>query len=236
MDATSPRRLKAVTPADAPYTLHLVWTTGEAETVDLTGVIHRAMVFAPLQDPNLFRQVEVINWGDGIAWPNGLDYGSDSLERLSELQSVMGSEDFAQWQKDLGLSNQEAADLLGVSLNSIKNYRKENKIPRAVQIACTVLRHDRVAVDALYRPRKAGRPPTADKSKAPKRVKGAAIRAGLHIAESRTTKMPPNTIVEKARFKLLATTGQIAGAGNDGKPRVAKRAQNVKRSKGKKEA
>ncbi|MCB2099825.1 MAG: DUF2442 domain-containing protein [Rhodobacterales bacterium] len=158
---TTLRRLKDVKPADAPYALALVWSDGDKAVVDMTGVIHRSKAFEPLKDVDLFRQVEVINWGDGIAWPNGLDFGGDSLDRLAQVQAVMNSKDFTRWQAELGLSNQEAADLLGVSLNSIKNYRKTDRIPRAVQIACLTLRLDRTVVNALFKPRKSGRPPAA---------------------------------------------------------------------------
>ena len=71
----------------------------------------------------------------------------------------MIGKDFAAWQRSLALSNREAADVLGVALGTIKNYRREKgMLPAVVRIACTALAFDRTAFFAHYRPRHAGRP------------------------------------------------------------------------------
>lgn len=61
----------------------------------------------------------------------------------------------------LGLSNQEAADALGLTLGTIKNYRNGHTIPPAVAVACRAMMSDPHVMAAHYRPRKPGRPRAA---------------------------------------------------------------------------
>ena len=65
---------------------------------------------------------------------------------------------FGRWQKHLRLSNQEAADALGVSLRTVKNYRIAREVPVAVRLACRAMARDPLVMQAHYRPRYAGRP------------------------------------------------------------------------------
>jgi len=143
-----------------PDTLVIAWKSGGIDTVTLTGLIARDPVFTLLADPEIFSTAEIISFGTAVSWPAAdVDIGADTLLRMAELQFGMTSEDFGKWQKSLGLSNNEAADLLGCGLTTIKTYKKKgNRIPPDLAIACHVLADDPVAVSALYKPRKAGRP------------------------------------------------------------------------------
>ena len=143
--------------SDAPI-LIVKWDDGRSDTIDLTGVIARSRHFGPLEDLELFRQVEIINHGDAIAWPNGLDYGADTLRTVADEQSIMGAAEFREAQKKMKLSNQELADVLGYSLAQIKNFRAGTPVPVAVQIAVRALLARRSVLAAHYRPRKPGRP------------------------------------------------------------------------------
>lgn len=86
MTKRSLRRIASVS-AEAPYRLRIVWRDGGIDTVDMTRVIRGQTLFAPLLDPAVFGQVEVIDHGSGIEWINGIDYSADSLAQLAAYQS-----------------------------------------------------------------------------------------------------------------------------------------------------
>ncbi|UEM18418.1 helix-turn-helix transcriptional regulator [Skermanella mucosa] len=151
------RRIDKIS-ASAPYLLHVTWRDGGDDEVDMTGVVNGLDIFAPLKDPELFATVEVVDWGSGIEWRNGLDYSSDSLAHLAEEQRDMAGPDLREWQEEMGLSIQETADLFGVAPSTVKEYRKAQRLPIAWQIACRAMRKDRETFLAHFRPRLAGRP------------------------------------------------------------------------------
>ena len=130
-------------------------------TVDLEGTISRTRAFAPLRDPAAFKQVQVIDWGAAIGWPGDLDLGALTLLTLAEEQKPFKTRDFVRWQEKAGLSNAEAADALGLSLATIKNYRSGSNIPTAVAIACRAMAAEPMTLAAHFRPRKTGRPKAA---------------------------------------------------------------------------
>ncbi len=156
-----PRIRKVRAARNAPNTLIIDWTEGAIGRADMTGVIARLAAFEPLRDPALFRRVELIDYGLGVGWPNGLDYAAGNLRVLSDEQQPMDGPGFACWQTRLKLSNQEAADALGVSLKTVKNYRKASEVPTAVTLACRAMLRDPLVMQAHYRPRTAGRPAKA---------------------------------------------------------------------------
>jgi len=60
---------------------------------------------------------------------------------------TMEPDDFRKWRKSLGLSQKEAANLLGLKRRMIQYYEKGERegenvsIPRAVRLACFALAH-----------------------------------------------------------------------------------------------
>jgi hypothetical protein len=151
--------IKSVKPLPGPYRLRVAFRDGRRADVDLTGVVHRLKAFAPLRDPKAFRRVRVVDYGGGIGWDGELDYGADSLAALADAQAPFAAKHFRAWQSKAGLSNRETADVLGVSLATIKNYRDEGaSIPAAVALACRALEHNPALLSARFRPRRAGRP------------------------------------------------------------------------------
>ncbi len=140
--------------------LAVTWKSGGTATIDLTGTIADFEPFRPLEDPGLFAAAEIVAFGRGIAWPNGLDFSADGLFELAlEQGREFTGADFKAWQESLGFSNSETADLLGVDLSTIKNYRaKTTPLPRVVRFACDGLSANRQTVRAHFHPRKAGRP------------------------------------------------------------------------------
>ncbi len=122
-------------------------------TADLSGFIARYAGLAPLDDDAMFRRVKVIDWGAAVGWPDDLDIGARTLVRLSDEQSAFSNAEFRRWQSEMKLSNAEAADVLGVSLATIKNYRSAARIPSAVAIACRAMRSDPAILAAHFEPR-----------------------------------------------------------------------------------
>jgi len=138
--------------------LKLVWHDGGARLCDLTGLIARSKAMAPLDDATVFAKAKMIDWGAGVGWPNGIDLSAQTLRCISGEQLKFDAKSFRAWQVSLGLSNQEAADALGLTVGTIKNYRKGYAIPPAVAVACRAMMNDPHVIAAHYRPRKPGRP------------------------------------------------------------------------------
>lgn len=59
------------------HRLHVVFADGVQGEVDLSGQLF-GPVFKPLQNPELFRQVRIDDFGV-ICWPNGADLAPDAL-------------------------------------------------------------------------------------------------------------------------------------------------------------
>ena len=151
--------LTGVVPDDIPFTLTVAFADGAATSVDLTGAVFGFAPYAPLKNVDAFRAVSLTDDGTGIEWPAvGLDMSASTLRRLAEVQAIWSADEFKSWQRRLSLSLQETADILGRSLATVKNYRSGSSIPPAVRIACLALEHDPHLFQALYRPRRAGRP------------------------------------------------------------------------------
>jgi hypothetical protein len=67
--------------------LNVTWADGGKSRVDLTGLIHRSRHFQIfLKGPAAFRRVYVADFGGGIEWENGLDYGADTLKMMADEQ------------------------------------------------------------------------------------------------------------------------------------------------------
>lgn len=152
-------RIKKIKPL-ANFHLAITWKDGGTDTVEMEGTISDFEPFRPLKDAGTFAQVEIVAYGRGIAWPNGLDFSADSLLFLVRQQrQEFTGEDFKAWQKTLGLSNAETANLLDVDISTVKNYRiRKRALPRIVRFACSGLSNDRPMMRAHYHPRHPGRP------------------------------------------------------------------------------
>ncbi len=85
---TDSSRIAAIE-AEPGYRLNIAWQDGGKASVDMTGVIHEQEYFAALRDPSAFQQVDIIDYGTGIEWANGIDYSADSLEMMAKEQAAM---------------------------------------------------------------------------------------------------------------------------------------------------
>jgi len=73
--------------ADAvgPHRLRLLFSNGEAHTVDALPLVERVggPVFAPLLDADYFARVTVDPVCGTVVWPNGADLAPDALYELA---------------------------------------------------------------------------------------------------------------------------------------------------------
>jgi hypothetical protein len=69
---------KAVAHAD--HTLTVTWSDGVTADVDMTPVLAKGKVFAPLKDPTYFmRNMRIADDRLGLEWPNRVDFSADGL-------------------------------------------------------------------------------------------------------------------------------------------------------------
>lgn len=145
-----------------PSILHLKFRGRRWRAANLAGLIAREEFLAPMADERIFAKARVIDWGAGVGWPGERDLSASTLWRMSEEQTPFTNEDFVAWQMRVGLSNQETADALGLSLRTIKNLRGGAvPVSHAVSIACRAMESDPMLLAAHYEPRRTGRPKAA---------------------------------------------------------------------------
>ena len=151
--------IKRARSGKAAHTLVIDWRGGGRDTIHFAGLIASDHLFATLGDLARFAAVEVINWGGGVSWGDGIELSGTTLRRMAEAQRPMTGDEFAAFQMTKGISNQETADLLARSISIVKQY-KAGRQPIPLTVATTLRAMvDPVIFAAHYRPRrKAGRP------------------------------------------------------------------------------
>ncbi|MBI3798333.1 MAG: DUF2442 domain-containing protein [Deltaproteobacteria bacterium] len=136
-------RIVAVAARKRPHTLHLRWAHGGENIVDVSAMLEKFRVYAPLrQNAALFRRVRVGEHGTDIVWSDELDMSADTLWRLAQEQSgvTMSAEDFRQWRQQKALTLDAAASALGISRRMAAYYDHGDKpIPRVVALATRAL-------------------------------------------------------------------------------------------------
>lgn len=147
--------------AIAPDTLDIVWDDGRSQQVSLAGWIAANDLSRVFGVTCRFDDIRVIDYGTGIQWGDDEDLAIDNLHVLmigEEQQEISGG-DLSRWQESMRVSNQEAADLIGVRVSTWHNYKSgENRIPKGTQIALRAMLKDPVVFEAHFRPRRTGRP------------------------------------------------------------------------------
>jgi hypothetical protein len=137
------------------------WKDRTSDRVDLSGWIATGGdILAPLQEIEVFDSPRVSEYGASIAWGDDDDLRIDAvhLEQIAAEQRPFGARAAATWQKAMSLSNNEAADLLGISVSTWNAYKAGASIPAAVAMLCRAAQRDPILMQAHYRPRRAGRP------------------------------------------------------------------------------
>jgi len=149
-----------------PSTVRVTWKKPhKADAIDLTGWIATGgNILKPLSVEAVFAKAKVANYGAAIAWDDDGDLAIDAvhLKKLAEEQRLFDAAAAARWQRSLKVSNNEAADLLQLSLSTWMAYKAgTSAIPAAVGMVCRVMLRDPILLQAHFRPRRgAGRPRT----------------------------------------------------------------------------
>ncbi|MGC2775039.1 MAG: hypothetical protein WA418_05300 [Bradyrhizobium sp.] len=162
MDTELPR-IEAVK-ADAPLmTLRVRWRGKRVpDEVNLSGWIATGGdILAPLRDPRAFSRAAISDYGAAVTWDDGEgDLAIDALHlnKLAQEQKPLSNTELRTWQSRMQLSNNECADLVGVSLSTWNLYRADAKIPHLVGITLRAALRDPLVMQAHLRPRVAGRP------------------------------------------------------------------------------
>ncbi|HEY2247015.1 MAG TPA: hypothetical protein VGH70_06205, partial [Bradyrhizobium sp.] len=108
-----------------PATLRVKWKgKGTAVDVNLTGWIATGgEALAALNRKDTFGKAKVGNYGSAILWDDGdLAVDATHLMLLANEQKKFGKDDARNWQLATGLSNNEVADLLDISLSTWNAY------------------------------------------------------------------------------------------------------------------
>lgn len=160
MDKTTPR-IESVT-AKEQGIVHILWRDGRTDVIDLSGWIATGgETLAAITEPSVFQRAAVGDYGASIEWDDGdLAIDAAHLEALAQEQRPFRADDMVEWQAKAGLSNQEAAQFLGVATSTWHTYKTGSPIPVAVAMACRATLRDPIMLQAHFRPRKPGRPRT----------------------------------------------------------------------------
>lgn len=159
--------IRSVDAGPGAYVLTVWWANRPVEhqisRIDMSGWIAFHDIEA-LRVLSIFNTAKVGEDGDTVQWAGDKNLSIDSvrLELLAEQQRFFGAEELMAWQDRHDLSNQEAADVFGLHVNTWINYRTDTTpVPRALTIACRAFDRDPSLIAAFLRPRRPGRPPAA---------------------------------------------------------------------------
>jgi len=155
-------RVKSVTAGKKGWVLDVVWSDNRKTRVDLTGLVHRSKHFRAFVDnPKAFQNVSPVNFGSGIGWENGLDYGTATLRTLAEEQRPMKGKDLAAFEQKYDLNTAEVAALLEIAERTVRAYKAADVLPATIAMSLRSLDADPARFAAHFRPierRDRGRP------------------------------------------------------------------------------
>lgn len=118
--------------------LEVGWDDGLVAPVDLGYVIDTHKALAPLKKKVEFARVALSSDGWSLEWPCGIDFGAEQLRRWADEQAgeIMRVADFRAWMDEHGLTQEAAAQALGLSRRMIAYYLSGEKvIPKTVMLA-----------------------------------------------------------------------------------------------------
>lgn len=149
-----PFRLQAVT-ALPDQSLHLVFEDGFEANVRLDDWIASTSALQALADPALFLQAHAGEWGTSVQWiTDELELGADNLRNLATEQAGgIGHERLWVWMHECGLTQQQAADAVGISRRMLNYYLSGSRpIPKTVWLACKGWKAEQT--EAKHKPRR----------------------------------------------------------------------------------
>ncbi|MEN0105737.1 MAG: DUF2442 domain-containing protein [Pseudomonas sp.] len=132
-------RIAAVEPANEALTLLITWSDRRQQPVNLAEPLRTYSVLEALQDPALFQQVQVGEWGFDVVWPGDIELSAITLYRLAMEQAgeAMAKTAFRDWMQRHGLSLTGAAQALHLTRRTITAYSSgPNPIPYHIALAC----------------------------------------------------------------------------------------------------
>lgn len=132
-------RIADVAPTPGKQQVCITWSDGSSHPVDLAEHIASFAALAPLQDAELFKQVQVGDWGFDLAWPGDIELSGSTLYRLALEQAgeAMPKGAFKAWMQRHGLSLSGAAEALHLTRRTITAYSSgPNPIPYHIGLAC----------------------------------------------------------------------------------------------------
>ena len=118
--------------------LEIGWDDGRVAPVDLSDVIDACKALAPLKRAKEFARVAVSADCWSLEWPSGVDFGAQQLRRWADEQAgeIMRAAAFRAWMDEHGLTQEAAAQALGLSRRMIGYYLSGEKvIPKTVLLA-----------------------------------------------------------------------------------------------------
>lgn len=119
--------------------LEVTWNrggrAGRTEIVDLSPVINKYRVYAPIRRKEAFAKVRLEDDGETLVWGDDIDMSATLVEDAA--QDQMTGSDFQLFLERNCLTRQEAAAELGRSLRAIQDYVVcTEPLPRLVMLAC----------------------------------------------------------------------------------------------------
>ncbi|TDR94277.1 hypothetical protein [Enterovirga rhinocerotis] len=167
---TKPPGIQAVETVPGGKVLTVTWRNivwpdgGKRKAVDLDGWIATGgEILAPLNRREVFERAAVGEHGASVTWDAGegdLSIDAFHLEQITREQLPFGAEEIAAWQAALGISNSEAAGLLGIRTSTWATYKAGTAtMPHAMRLLCRSTLRDPLTLHAWLHPaRPAGRP------------------------------------------------------------------------------
>ena len=122
-----------------PCALTLTFADGATMPVDLTEVSKAYPALAALGDPALFATARMDARGGYVIWiDDDLELAADNLRNMAVEQSGgIGCERLANWLHKHGLTQERAAEAIGISRRMLNYYLSGAKpIPKTVWLAC----------------------------------------------------------------------------------------------------
>ena len=92
--------------------------------------------------PDLFRHVQIDEFGRDVVWNDAFDMAADTLWRLAQEQSgvTMSADAFRIWRERKAYTLATAAQALGLSHRMVAYYEQgEKPVPRVVALATRAL-------------------------------------------------------------------------------------------------
>ncbi len=125
--------------AQPPARLELTFADDATFTVDLTGWIAGYPDLAALADPALFATARLDARGGYVVWiEDELELAADNLRYLAvEQAGGIGHERLLRWMHDYALTQERAAQAIGISRRMLNYYLSGAKpVPKTVWLAC----------------------------------------------------------------------------------------------------